>query len=101
MNGGDDDERGLLWKLPMVKSSDFGKLGPAFGVGAGCGVGFGVGLLGGTFHFLRNQPEPYHVNFFFFPTTTEILFSYFTLMFAYAVPKLKNLLVKLKIGGFS
>ncbi|KAJ6825050.1 keratin, type II cytoskeletal 5-like [Iris pallida] len=44
--GGDD--KGLLWKLPVVKSKDVGKLGPGFGVGAGCGVGFGVGLFGGA-----------------------------------------------------
>ncbi|KAI4351901.1 hypothetical protein L6164_006202 [Bauhinia variegata] len=49
MNAGDDgEEKGLLWKLPVVKSRDFGKVGPAFGIGAGCGVGFGVGLLGGV-----------------------------------------------------
>ncbi|XP_065851739.1 uncharacterized protein [Euphorbia lathyris] len=43
----DDEEKGLLWKLPEVKFKDFGKVGPAFGLGAGCGVGFGVGLVGG------------------------------------------------------
>lgn len=47
-NGGGDDEKGLLWKLPVVKSNNFGKVGPAFGFGAGCGLGFGLGLLGGT-----------------------------------------------------
>ena len=30
-----------------MKTSQFGKIGPAFGVGAGCGFGFGLGLLGG------------------------------------------------------
>lgn len=45
MNG--DDERGLLWRLPVVRTKDLGKLGPGFAVGAGCGLGFGVGLLGG------------------------------------------------------
>lgn len=45
MNG--SEEKGLLWKLPVVKSADFGKLGPGFALGAGCGLGFGVGLLGG------------------------------------------------------
>ena len=55
MSGRDDpEEKGLLWKLPVIKSRDLGKLGPAFGVGAGCGVGFGVGLLGGTF---SSQPS--------------------------------------------
>ncbi|RZB92198.1 Protein EARLY-RESPONSIVE TO DEHYDRATION 7, chloroplastic [Glycine soja] len=44
MNG--DDDKGLLWKLPVVKSDHFGKVGPAFGIGAGCGLGFGLGLLG-------------------------------------------------------
>ncbi|KAL5081115.1 hypothetical protein RYX36_009536 [Vicia faba] len=43
-----DDDKGLLWKLPVVRSSSFGKMGPGFGVGAGCGVGFGLGLLGGV-----------------------------------------------------
>ncbi|CAL0328662.1 unnamed protein product [Lupinus luteus] len=41
-------EKGLLWNLPVIKSNDFGKLGPAFGFGAGCGLGFGVGILGGV-----------------------------------------------------
>ncbi|KAM0940165.1 hypothetical protein DsansV1_C19g0161021 [Dioscorea sansibarensis] len=45
---GDDDDRGLLWRLPVVKTQDLGKLGPAFGIGAGCGVGFGFGLFGGA-----------------------------------------------------
>nr|GMD26147.1 glycine-rich cell wall structural protein 1 [Ipomoea batatas] len=48
MNGGDDEEKGLLWKLPAIKSRELGKLGPGFGVGIGCGFGFGVGLIGGT-----------------------------------------------------
>ncbi|MFS7951597.1 hypothetical protein Hanom_Chr07g00597021 [Helianthus anomalus] len=43
----DDDDNGLLWKLPVVYSNKLGKLGPAFGLGAGCGVGFGVGMIGG------------------------------------------------------
>ncbi|GJT83679.1 hypothetical protein Tco_1058021 [Tanacetum coccineum] len=42
----DDDDRGLLWKLPAVYSDKLGKVGPAFGLGAGCGLGFGVGLIG-------------------------------------------------------
>ncbi|KAJ4751354.1 glycine-rich protein [Rhynchospora pubera] len=42
-----DEEKGLLWKLPEVKSTELGKLGPGFGFGAGCGVGVGVGLFGG------------------------------------------------------
>lgn len=51
MNGRDNnEEKGLLWKLPSVNSKNLGKLGPAFGIGVGCGVGFGVGLLGGTYH---------------------------------------------------
>ncbi|KAJ7975561.1 glycine-rich protein [Quillaja saponaria] len=49
MSGRDkDEEKGLLWKLPVLKTRNLGKMGPAFGVGAGCGVGFGVGLLGGA-----------------------------------------------------
>lgn len=47
MNG--EDDKSLLWKLPVVKSDQFGKVGPAFGIGAGCGLGFGLGLLGGSF----------------------------------------------------
>lgn len=43
----EEDEKGLIWKLPVVKSKHLGKVGPAFGLGAGCGVGFGIGLLGG------------------------------------------------------
>ncbi|RVW83575.1 hypothetical protein CK203_039326 [Vitis vinifera] len=50
MYGGDDKdadgEKGLLWKLPVLKSKQVGKLGPGFGFGAGCGIGLGVGLLG-------------------------------------------------------
>jgi len=56
MNG--DDDKGLLWKLPVIKSDQLGKVGPAFGIGAGCGLGFGAGLLGGsllnpTLHLLQ------------------------------------------------
>ncbi|XP_010252320.1 PREDICTED: glycine-rich protein [Nelumbo nucifera] len=43
-----DGEKGLLWRLPVLKSKQLGKLGPAFGLGAGCGFGFGIGLLGGA-----------------------------------------------------
>ncbi|KAK6116706.1 hypothetical protein DH2020_049526 [Rehmannia glutinosa] len=46
--GRDEEEKGLLWKLPTVKSRQLGKIGPAFGFGAGCGFGFGIGLIGGT-----------------------------------------------------
>ncbi|VFQ59994.1 unnamed protein product [Cuscuta campestris] len=46
--GGGEEEKGLLWKLPAVKSKDLGKLGPGFGLGIGCGLGFGVGLIGGA-----------------------------------------------------
>ncbi|KAL9432234.1 hypothetical protein AB3S75_027284 [Citrus x aurantiifolia] len=45
---GNDDERGLIWKLPELKFKDFGKVGPAFGTGLGCGVGVGAGLVGGV-----------------------------------------------------
>ncbi|KAK9941510.1 hypothetical protein M0R45_007215 [Rubus argutus] len=44
----DGKEKGLLWKLPVIKTHQLGKLGPAFGFGVGCGVGFGIGLLGGV-----------------------------------------------------
>ncbi|XP_034674689.1 protein TRIGALACTOSYLDIACYLGLYCEROL 5, chloroplastic [Vitis riparia] len=51
MHGGDDKdgdgEKGLLWKLPVLKSKQVGKLGPGFGFGAGCGIGLGAGFLGG------------------------------------------------------
>ncbi|KAJ4953638.1 hypothetical protein NE237_030470 [Protea cynaroides] len=43
-----DPEKGLLWKLPVLKSKNLGKLGPGFGLGAGCGFGIGLGLLGGV-----------------------------------------------------
>nr|XP_023897929.1 keratin, type II cytoskeletal 3 [Quercus suber] len=51
---GDNEEeeeeanKGLLWKLPQLRSKQLGKLGPAFGLGAGCGLGLGIGLLGGA-----------------------------------------------------
>ncbi|CAM8943869.1 unnamed protein product [Rhodiola kirilowii] len=49
MNGArGDDDKGYLWRLPVVKAKQLGKLGPGFGVGVGCGVGFGVGILGGA-----------------------------------------------------
>ncbi|KAJ8770012.1 hypothetical protein K2173_009095 [Erythroxylum novogranatense] len=44
----EEEEKGLLWKLPEVRLKDLGKVGPGFGLGAGCGVGFGVGLVGGV-----------------------------------------------------
>ncbi|XP_076935819.1 uncharacterized protein LOC143602671 [Bidens hawaiensis] len=47
-NHDDEDDKGLLWKLPVVYSSKLGKLGPGFGLGAGCGLGFGFGLIGGA-----------------------------------------------------
>ncbi|KAL6268891.1 hypothetical protein ACE6H2_025802 [Prunus campanulata] len=43
----EEEGKGLLWKLPVIKTPQLGKVGPAFGVGVGCGLGFGVGLLGG------------------------------------------------------
>ncbi|KAI3899371.1 hypothetical protein MKW92_037393 [Papaver armeniacum] len=42
-----NNAKGFLWKLPVFKTKELGKLGPAFGLGVGCGVGFGVGFLGG------------------------------------------------------
>ncbi|PKU74071.1 keratin-associated protein 19-2 [Dendrobium catenatum] len=48
MSGNNGVNKGLLWRLPVVKSKNLGKLGPGFGFGAGCGVGVGVGLFGGA-----------------------------------------------------
>ncbi|XP_072965308.1 uncharacterized protein [Typha angustifolia] len=48
MSWSNGNDKGLLWKLPVVKSKDVGKIGPAFGYGVGCGIGFGIGLLGGA-----------------------------------------------------
>nr|XP_043636932.1 protein TRIGALACTOSYLDIACYLGLYCEROL 5, chloroplastic [Erigeron canadensis] len=47
-NNNNDEEKGLIWKLPVSYSDKLGKLGPAFGIGAGCGVGFGIGFIGGA-----------------------------------------------------
>ncbi|KAI8000445.1 hypothetical protein LOK49_LG09G01892 [Camellia lanceoleosa] len=47
-NGAGNEDKGLLWRLPVIKSKELGKLGPAFGIGAGCGVGLCIGLIGGT-----------------------------------------------------
>lgn len=47
--GRSEEEKGLLWKLPVLKSEHLGRLGPAFGVGAGCGFGFALGIIGGLF----------------------------------------------------
>jgi hypothetical protein len=47
-----NNDKGFLWKLPVVKFSNYGKVGPGFGFGAGCGLGFGIGFLGGTLIFL-------------------------------------------------
>lgn len=73
--GADDEQKGLLWKLPELKSKQLGKLGPAFGFGAGCGLGLGVGLLGGSlllisklFSFLPNP----------IPSLVKLISSYIT-----------------------
>lgn len=50
------EDKGPIWKLPVVRSNQLGKVGPAFGIGAGCGVGFGVGLLGGINQILTLPP---------------------------------------------
>lgn len=52
MNGGryggrNQGEKGLIWQLPVLKSEYLGRVGPAFGVGAGCGFGLALGLIGG------------------------------------------------------
>ncbi|XP_022773584.1 uncharacterized protein LOC111315816 isoform X2 [Durio zibethinus] len=44
----ENGDRGLIWRLPHLKLKDVGKVGPAFGLGAGCGLGFGLGLIGGA-----------------------------------------------------
>ncbi|KAE8687680.1 ATP synthase subunit 9 [Hibiscus syriacus] len=44
----EEDDKGLIWKLPPLKLKDVGKVGLAFSLGAGCGVGFGAGLIGGA-----------------------------------------------------
>lgn len=47
-DGGRDEEgKGILWKLPVVKNKDLGKLGPGFGAGVGCGVGLSGGVCFG------------------------------------------------------
>lgn len=51
--GGGGEEKGLLWRLPVLKAKDLGKVGPGIGFGAGCGVGFGVGLVGGGGHCIH------------------------------------------------
>lgn len=43
----EEEEKGILWKLPEVKSKQLGKIGPAFGIGFGCGVGLAIGIVGG------------------------------------------------------
>ncbi|KAH7282387.1 hypothetical protein KP509_35G028200 [Ceratopteris richardii] len=42
------DDKGLLWRLPVVRTPELGKLGPGFGYGIGCGAGLGVGIIGGA-----------------------------------------------------
>jgi hypothetical protein len=46
---GKDESKGFWWRLPVIESTDWGKLGPGFGFGIGCGVGLGAGFVGGTF----------------------------------------------------
>jgi hypothetical protein len=48
----DDEQKGLLWRLPKLETADLGKLGPGFGYGIGCGFGVGAGVIGGLFVFL-------------------------------------------------
>jgi hypothetical protein len=47
----DDEQKGLLWRLPKLETADLGKLGPGFGYGIGCGFGVGAGVIGGLFVF--------------------------------------------------
>ncbi|KAG0584388.1 hypothetical protein M758_3G206600 [Ceratodon purpureus] len=44
----DDDRKGIMSRLPKLRTHDWGTLGPAFGYGIGCGVGFGAGIVGGA-----------------------------------------------------
>ncbi|KAG6541973.1 hypothetical protein Mapa_016610 [Marchantia paleacea] len=44
----DGSQKGFLWRLPVIESSEWGKLGPAFGYGIGCGFGVGAGIVGGA-----------------------------------------------------
>ncbi|KAH9562936.1 hypothetical protein CY35_05G098400 [Sphagnum magellanicum] len=44
----DDEQKGLLWRLPKLETADLGKLGPGFGYGIGCGFGVGAGVIGGA-----------------------------------------------------
>lgn len=80
MNGGGDGEggKGMLWKLPAVKSKHLGKLGPAFGFGAGCGVGFGLGLMGGTQFsvFFSRNPHSMLIRFPVYGKRNRIYDSY-------------------------
>jgi hypothetical protein len=58
MGDDDDSKRGLAWKLPLVKSKELGKIGPAMGYGIGCGFGLGAGIIGGfasIAHFYIHQ----------------------------------------------
>ncbi|KAH7443773.1 hypothetical protein KP509_02G050300 [Ceratopteris richardii] len=38
----------ILWKLPVMYSTDLGRLGPGFGCGVGFGFGIGFGIIGGA-----------------------------------------------------
>ncbi|KAL8130262.1 hypothetical protein V2J09_019417 [Rumex salicifolius] len=44
----DDSGKGLIWRLPELRTNRLGKIGPAFAYGIGCGTGFGFGLIGGA-----------------------------------------------------
>jgi hypothetical protein len=51
----DDEQKGLLWRLPKLETADLGKLGPGFGYGIGCGFGVGAGVIGGLFFFFGSS----------------------------------------------
>ncbi len=53
----DDEQKGLLWRLPKLETADFGKLGPGFGYGIGCGFGVGAGVIGGLFFLVHHSPH--------------------------------------------
>jgi hypothetical protein len=71
----DDEQKGLLWRLPKLETADFGKLGPGFGYGIGCGFGVGAGVIGGLFvcFFFLGSSFPSLASFGFSVTLIKVL----------------------------